>query len=62
MTAKWQNMRLKIGRASSMIDEEHYVFPHDEPKRERTEAEQRQADETIVYLESLPFRPIGVEW
>ena len=45
-----------------MIDEEHYVFPHEEPKRERTKAEQRKADETLEYLESLPFRPIGVEW
>jgi hypothetical protein len=45
-----------------MIDEEHYVFPHKEPKHERTEEEKRQAEETIAYLESLPFRPIGVEW
>jgi hypothetical protein len=45
-----------------MIEESEYVFPHKEPKRERTEAEQRQADETLEYLESLPFRPIGVEW
>jgi hypothetical protein len=45
-----------------MIDEEHYVFPHAEPKRGRTEAEQRQAEETLAYLEALPFRPIGVEW
>lgn len=45
-----------------MIDEEHYVFPHEEPKRERTETEQRQAEETLAYLEALPFRPIGVEW
>ena len=45
-----------------MIDEEHYVFPHKEPKHERTEEEKRQAEETIAYLESLQFRPIGVEW
>ena len=45
-----------------MIDVEQYVFPHVEPKRERTEEEQRQAEETLAYLESLPFRPIGVEW
>ena len=45
-----------------MIDEEHYKFPHEEPKRERTKEEQRQAEETLAYLESLPYRPIGVEW
>ena len=45
-----------------MIDEEHYVFLHEEPIRERTEEEQRQAEETLAYLESLPWRPIGVEW
>lgn len=45
-----------------MIDVENYVFPHSEPKRERTEEEQRQAEETLVYLEDLPFRPIGAEW
>jgi hypothetical protein len=45
-----------------MIDEEHYVLPHDEPKRERTEDEKRRAEETLAYLESLPFRPVGVEW
>ena len=45
-----------------MIEPELYVFPYAEPKRERTEAEQRQAEETLAYLESLPFRPIGVEW
>ena len=45
-----------------MIDEEHYVFPHEEPKRERTEDEQRQAAETLAYLENLPWRPIGIEW
>ena len=45
-----------------MIDESEYKFPHEEPKRERTEEEQRQADETLAYLENLPFRPIGAEW
>ena len=45
-----------------MIDEEHYVFPHEEPKRERTEEERRHAQETLEYLESLPWRPLGVEW
>lgn len=45
-----------------MIEPEQYVFPHKELKHERTEEEQRQAEETLAYLESLPFRPIGVEW
>jgi len=45
-----------------MIDEEHYKFPSDEPKREPTEEEKRRAADTLAYLESLPFRPIGVEW
>jgi hypothetical protein len=45
-----------------MIDEEHYVFPHAEPKRERTAEDQRQAEETLEYLEALPWRPIGIEW
>lgn len=45
-----------------MIDEEHYVFPHEEPKREPTYEEQRKAEDALVYLEALPFRPIGVEW
>lgn len=45
-----------------MIDEEHYVYPHEEPKHEPTDEEKRQAEETLAYLESLPFRPIGIEW
>ena len=45
-----------------MIDEDHYVFPHEQPKHEPTEEEQRQAAETLAYLESLPWRPFGVEW
>lgn len=45
-----------------MINEEHYVFPHKEQKHERTEEERRHAQETLAYLESLPFRPFGVEW
>lgn len=36
--------------------------PRQEPKRERTEQEQRQAEETLAYLDSLPWRPFGVEW
>ncbi len=45
-----------------MIDEENYVFPHEQPKHERNKEEQRQAKETLAYLEALPWRPIGVEW
>ncbi len=46
-----------------MIEESQYKLPQPEqPKHERTEEEQRQADETLEYLESLPFRPHGVEW
>ena len=45
-----------------MIDAENYVFPHAEQKRVRTAGEQRKAEETLAYLEALPFRPIGVEW
>ena len=45
-----------------MIESEYYVFPHKELKHERTEEEQLQADETLAYLEALPFRPHGVEW
>jgi hypothetical protein len=45
-----------------MIEPEQYVFPHKELKHERTEEGQRQADETLEYLESLPWRPLGVEW
>ena len=45
-----------------MIEPEQYVFPHKELKHKRTEEEQRQADETLEYLEALPWRPLGVEW
>lgn len=45
-----------------MIDEEHYVFPTEEPKRERTEEEKRRAEETLRQLEALPWRPFGDEW
>ncbi len=45
-----------------MIEPEQYVFPHKELKYERTEEEQRQADETLEYLEAFPFRPFTEEW
>lgn len=46
-----------------MIDECDYRLPRkQELKQEPTEEEKRQAAETLAYLESLPWRPIGVEW
>lgn len=45
-----------------MIDEEHYVFPSKEPKRERTEAELEAIRKLEDELYALGFRPIGVEW
>jgi hypothetical protein len=46
-----------------MIEESDYRFPHkQEPKREPTEEEKRRAEETLAYLESLPWRPHGMEW
>ena len=45
-----------------MIDEDHYVFPHEEPKRERTEAEMESSRKLEDELYALGFRPIGVEW
>jgi len=46
-----------------MIDEQDYRLPKKEqPKREPTDEERRQAAETLKYLESLPFRPHGMEW
>ena len=45
-----------------MIDEEHYVFPHEEPKRERTKEELEASRKLEDELYALGFRPIGVEW
>lgn len=45
-----------------MIDESNYRLPSEQTKRERTEEEQRQAAETLEYLESLPWRPFGIDW
>ncbi len=46
-----------------MIEPEDYKFPHrEQPRREPTDEERRQAAETLAYLESLPWRPFGVEW
>ena len=41
-----------------MIEESEYKFPHKEPDKAKPKAD----PETIAYLESLPWRPIGVEW
>jgi hypothetical protein len=46
-----------------MIEESDYKLPRrEQPKREPTEEEKQRAAENLAYLESLPFRPIGVEW
>ena len=41
-----------------MIEESEYKFPHKEPDKAKPKAD----PETLAYLESLPWRPIGVEW
>lgn len=41
-----------------MIDEQDYVLP----KHEQPETKHKADPETLAYLESLPWRPIGVEW
>ena len=45
-----------------MIEEEHYKFPHEEQKRERTEAERQAARENEDALYDIGFRPFGYEW
>ena len=45
-----------------MIDEEHYVFPHEEQKRVRTTEELEASRKLEDELYALGFRPIGVEW
>jgi hypothetical protein len=46
-----------------MIEESDYRFPHkQETKHEPTEDEKRRAEKTLAYLESLPWRPHGIEW
>ena len=46
-----------------MIEESDYRFPHKkESKHEPTEDEKLLAEKTLAYLESLPWRPFGVEW
>ena len=41
-----------------MIEESEYKFPHKEPDKPKPKAD----PETLAYLESLLWRPIGVEW
>ena len=41
-----------------MVEPEQYVFPHKESDKHKQKAD----PETLAYLESLPWRPIGVEW
>jgi hypothetical protein len=45
-----------------MIDEEHYVFPHEELKRKRTEEELEASRKLEDELYELGFRPFGYEW
>lgn len=45
-----------------MIDEQDYNLPKQQPKIEQTEEEKRRAEETLAYLESLPWRPFGIDW
>ena len=45
-----------------MIDEEHYVFPHEEPKHVKTEDEQQAARDNEEALYDFGFRPFGYEW
>jgi ElaB/YqjD/DUF883 family membrane-anchored ribosome-binding protein len=43
----------------TVIDESDYRLP----KANEAKADQQQAgQETLSYLEELPWRPIGVEW
>ena len=41
-----------------MIEEQDYRLPHEEPNEQRPPADPK----TLEYLESLDWRPIGVEW
>jgi len=46
-----------------MIEPEYYKFPHkQEQQQQQTDDQQQRAEETLAHLESLPWRPIGVEW
>jgi hypothetical protein len=41
-----------------MIEESQYRLPH----REQLKPKPKADPETLAYLESLPWRPHGVEW
>ena len=46
-----------------MIEAEDYKFPHhEEPQREPTDEQRRQAAKTLAYMEALPWRPFTEEW
>ena len=45
-----------------MIEESDYKVPHEEKKREKTEAEKQAASENEDALYAMGFRPIGYEW
>ena len=41
-----------------MIEESQYRLPKHEQPEPKTKAD----PETLTYLESLPWRPVGIEW
>lgn len=46
-----------------MIEEEEFrPRRKEDPMREKTDAERKEASETLAYLESLPWQPFGIDW
>ena len=45
-----------------MIEESQYRLPKEQSKHEPTYEERQRAEETLAYLESLPWRPFTEEW
>ena len=45
-----------------MIVPEDYRLPKEQSKHEPTYEERQRAEETLAYLESLPWRPFIEEW
>ena len=46
-----------------MIEPEDYRMPHKaEPKRKPTAEERRREQETVGYLNSLPWKPFTCDW
>lgn len=45
-----------------MIEESMIRKEEPKPKHEPTAEERQRAADTLAYLESLPWRPFGVEW